>query len=432
MIIGVFGACGTDVSTRFDEAAALATERFGDDDQLTVAISPGRVSSIRDESGRFSLELVASGPFPTVAVDNGTQGPQRVSVALGNVQPSWAFAARVGSLDAGARRDPGCVTDRASVLLSDAAPTAASGTTVQFEFEIPACARLEVSAQPAADAAEVRFVIVGAIRGDSGYLQSAIEAAASLDAEYIQFLGDIGFPGDVVAFEEFETRARAAGLPFGVTIASQDRFAETEFVARFGESDYATPVGQMRFVSIDTASGVLSDAQMRRVTNIDPRRPPGVLVSSIAPIAFGTTRGIRNLAQGSRILEELASRGVLTSFSAGGPRLASRNLGQFSLYDLAGAGASDRSVALVEFFRPWPELTSCTTSVDCDSGGLCDRGFCRRPCESDEACADDEVCDGSSCVLACTEPTDCPGPRPECRVGVCQFDPEIEVTLSTF
>ena len=433
MIIGIFGACGPDVSTRFDEAAELATERFGDDDQLTVSISPGRVSTIAAEEAGFSIGVVASGPFPMVAIDNGSALPQPVSLALGNVHADWAFATTVTALDATVRRDPGCDTDQTSVLLADAEPSAASGTTVQLDVEVPACARLEISAQPRPDATTVRVVVIGAVRGDRRYLRAALNAASTLDAEYLQFLGDVGFSGDVVAFDEFESIAREAGLPFGVAIARQDRFAESDFVARFGGSDYTTSVGQMRFMSLDTASGVLSDAQLRRITTVELRRPPGIVVSSAAPLGFGTTEGLTSAAQGARVVEELASRGFLYSVSASGPHIDRASFGDLEFYDLSGAGTSGRSVALVEFGRPWPALDACTTSIDCTGEDRCNRGFCRTPCRRDDECATDfDRCDGTYCVRSCDEASDCPGPRPECVAGTCELDPFIDLTLSEF
>lgn len=427
-----FAACEPNASTRLTEANSLAGERFGDDDQMSLQLVPGRVSSIEAEETQFSVSVVATGPFPSVTVDNGTLSAQEISLTLGNVRPSWEFASRVGALASSARRDPGCssdVDDQGVLLLASATPLAVSGTTASFEFQVPPCSRLELRAQPAENDESVRIAVVGAPRGDGAYLRDALATVLELNVDYVQFLGDVGFSNDAVAFDQFETSVRETGTPFGALIASQDRFAQTEFISRFGGSDYSTPVGQMRWIAVDTASGELNDAQFAELTSVAPRRPPGVYVSSVAPLPFGTTRGLRSAAQGARLIEELSRRGVRLALSAGGPRHASRDFGEVSVYDLAGAGADSPSLALLEFRRPWPALTSCTTSVDCDGDERCNRGFCRTPCVGDDVCASGERCVAEVCRVSCDSDDQCPGPLPECVENVCDLDPTVEISL---
>ena len=425
-------ACELDAEARFSGAESLASQRFGDDDQMTLSISPGRVSSIAADGAAFALAAVASGPFPSVVIDNGTLSDRRASLTLGNVGSSWEFAPRVGPLTSTARRDPACPTEsdeQSVVLLASATPSAVSGTTVLFDLQVPACSQLELRAQPAAADEIVRVAVVGSPRGDSAYLRDALSTVSTLNVDYVQFLGDVGSSNDEIAFEQFEASARETGSPYGVLIASEDRFAQTEFVSRFGGSDYTSDIGQMRWIALDTASGELTDAQFSAVGSIEPRRPPGVCVTSVAPLPFGTTRGLRSAAQGARLIEDLATRGVGLALSAGGPRHASREFGEIEVYDLAGAGAARPSLALLEFRRPWPSLRSCTTSVDCDSADRCDRGFCRTPCTDESSCSADEVCRSQVCRRTCGSSDGCPGPIPECVSGVCELDPTIELSL---
>jgi hypothetical protein len=395
-LIILFGGCELDSVLRYETAEALASQRFGEDDRMRVNISPGRVADVEELDSTFNVAAVSSGPFPTITFNNGTTSSQSLTLTLGNVNSAWTFSPLLNALPSSERKAPDCATDaletRASISLATSVPSTVLGTTVRIELELPPCAQVQLHAQPAPASALVRIAIIGGLEGDRSFLSAAVVHAADLGVDYVQFLGNVAFLADDTVFGEFETTVQGQGLPYGVIVAPDDTFAPSDFVQRFGGSDYVTEIGQMRWIALDTASGELTDEQLAIVTGLEERRPPGIFLSSIALLDFGTTEGLRSTALGARLVEELASRGVLLALNSGGPEHTQRQFGEVGFRDLAGASAEPASIAIVEFRRPWPNLTSCTTSVDCSGNDICDRGFCRSRCAADTECDAGEGC----------------------------------------
>ncbi len=433
-LLPLIGACELDSIVRFEVAEALAFQRFGEDDRMKVTIGPGRIETVEEVESTFVVSAVAGGPFPQITLNNGTTAAQTITLALGNVNSWWTFSPRLNALPSSERKAPECATDalegRASITLAPSIPSSVLGTTVQIGLELPACTQVVLRAQPAPTSALVRVAVIGEIDQDPSFLNAAINRAVDLGVDYIQFLGNVGFLSDATVFGEFESTVQDSGVPYGVIVAPDDTFSPTEFVQRFGGSDYVTEVGTMRWIALDTASGELTDEQLALVTGLPERRPPGIFLSSIALLDFATTDGLRSTALGARLVEELASRGVLLALSSGGPEHGHRQFGEVEFRDLASAAARPTSIAIVEFRRPWPELNRCTTSVDCAGDDTCDRGFCRSRCTSDAGCETSEGCTGGFCAATCSEDTDCAGPLPSCAAGFCEEDPEIRLSLS--
>jgi len=432
-------ACSDSASGRYDQGLNAAKRPFGEDDRLAVEIDRGVVISIVEEGQDVAeIALRAAGPFPIISLDNGTITDRELNLVIANVHDEGIFAPQTMALAPSARRDPTCASDdaraRATVLLGLLNASGGEDNTARLTLRVPACSRLQIHAQPARDTDEFRIAIVSALSGDPGALDDAIAAVRSVDADFIQFLGDVSFTDDTGDFDGFLDAVATLGTPYGLALGAGDVDAANAYIATFGAADLMNPVGHARYLMLDTADGRLFDPQFETLNTIPTSRPPGLVVTYTAPIAFGVTPGLRSVHQGARLLEALAARGFQDIVVNGGPRTEGHSFGAERVIGLSDGGASDDSeLALATIRRPWSVLNPCVTSADCSGSERCDRGFCRQPCQNLEACTTGWACGGAGyCERTCDGPADCPGAAPQCTLGRCMLDPSVELDLLSY
>ncbi len=440
-LTATLAACGDTIGDRTDVAESLAQARFGEDNRQAVEILPGVVLSAEVGDDETALQVRATGPYPTVNVDNGTVVAGRVTLELQNGDPDAVFVPTLAPLTEDGRKDPDCDAAEfdglSEVVLAPVSP-ASEGTTLTFELDIPRCSRMQLVAQPAADTDAVHIAILGAVQGDARFLGNLLADMATDLPDHVHVLGNMG--GTRAALTDTLAELEATGVPYSVSLGQQDVRADL-YTELLGPGDYLTQIGHVRFLNIDSANNLVSSPQVTLVSGLDTGTPPGIAVTYAAPMAVGASPGWRSAQLAGRMIGALDAAGFDHIFAGAGARASAREFGGLQLTDLGagdGAGDTDR-VAWVTITRPWSVLTPCDTNADCDGDGggveRCEAGFCRTECTADSDCAgacpldSDCGCFQARCGVLCTESADCPGASPECVSSQCVLDPVISVTL---
>lgn len=434
----VAAACTNPATERTALAEAAATERFGEDNRRSVDIVPGVVTSIEATADPVEIVVRGTGPYPVFGVDNGVLGVFSGTLIVDNLALDATFVPTLTTLPSDGRSDPNCdstiYTDRGDVVLAPLTPRSISGTRLTFDVEIPACSRVQVQAQPAADVEEVRIGVLAALQGDRPYLQAAITAASDLGVDHVHVLGDAQLGVDTTPYETLIEAFDAAGIPVSVSMGARDlRDGPSVFIEALGPGDFTSAIGRARFLNLDSSQHEISSPQLSEISQVADDGQPGVVVTYRSPVGLGTDRGWRSLALVGRTLEALSARSFDTVLGGGGHATAARTFAGMTHITLSH---EVDALALVRIARPWPILSACDDATPCSSG-TCIRGFCRTACGNETACEDACVqppctCSEGVCAPACSVDADCPAPAATCRDGACVMTPTIETTIEYF
>lgn len=422
-------ACTDRVGDRFSAQSVVSTERFGDDDRLRAVASPGVVAVVDDT--RVDIRL--SAPFGSASLDNGSTSEASVTFAVSNVRPDWTWRATASALPDDARRDPLCsdadYAQRATVQLAEPSPITTGTTRVELELVAPPCARIVVVAEPPRDSAELTFVVLPPLSGDTVALVRALDAAVAHGAAFVHASGDSRLRPDDAPFSYLDAAAAARSLPVVIGLAPPDVERSGAALLEYtGPTTWRGALGRVPYLVIDTASRRLSDGQVSWLRAIPTNQVHGVALTATSPVSFGTTVGLRSQLQGLELVAALADRGFSDVIVGGAARPDVRTFGATRVIDL-GRASSIARVAVVTVLNPWPDVDPCSSATDCDAGS-CVEGLCRVRCETDSACAPGVCAPGGVCAPACDAATDCGGS--DCTGGACAVEPRVTVTTVEF
>jgi hypothetical protein len=472
VMLAVPAGCADTSGDRFDTQSATTQAVFGEDDRISVTVSPGRLICAAERGATSTASVPAgatvsdfcagtlgvgegsasagaeghgvavraSSPFPEVLLDNGTTRSQRILLRVANLGSLAVEAPILQPLRPDARLDPACeqVDSTLPLYLAPLVPTSLDATTRLLEVELPACRTLRLPFRLDPSATRFRIAVVGPSPGSDEVLRAAVRDAREWPADFVLFVGGVFSPGTsepaARLFDLVESGGTALQVPYGLVMGAEERDSgTTAFYERLGPTDFTSSVGVVRLLSLDTSDRLVTEGQLDFVEGLRASAAPSIAFMYAPPYAPRSLApdGIRDPQLAARLFEALRQAGVDHLF-AGSDGGATTAFGAMAIHEVADAGRSGGATyARVLIEGPWPRAPLCRAGA-CDEGSGCVEGVCLRSCATGGDCdADRPLCVAGACRTPCTADADCPDLLPVCEAaaGVCAESPRVTVEL---
>lgn len=381
-------------------------------------------------------------------IANGRTKPAELTLDIANAGPAPQFSVLQTRLFAGEEQAQSCLGDAST---SPVELARASGR--RLTLTIPRCRAFVLTQELPTSQAEFRLGLLGSIDVNDDELEALIDSINESEPgwDFILLGGDVRVRHVSNVPETLRRAIEASDVPIGIVLGELEiERGYTDFLDRFGATDYVVPIGAGRLLVLDTASRTLTSRQLDFLDSIrgascNDECPPGAAVMWASPV--GPTNadrgGFSSEFVAQAVIQRLDERQFDQLFASSARSRATTSLAGLTSYQLA-EGADVPGIVTVRFDTRRASESACydrqfssassvvipgTTRYRCTESQTCVEGLCEPRClQPGNRCGEPShrCVDGRYCLATCRSDDDCDADA-GCVESVCRPEPAIRI-----